>query len=96
MSFILSAKNSDQPLQRKLTVLDSNSATWMLHYGFVKGTWISDSSYHWDPEYLTFIVDSKAQDSRFQEKISRIPDSPIWSDSDPKINTFSVKLNPVN
>ena len=44
----------------------------------------------------TFLVDSKAQDSRFQEKISRIPDSLIWSDSDPKINTFSVKLNPVN
>ena len=41
------------------------------------------------PEYLTFIPDSK-------RKISQIPDSLTWDDSDPKINTFSVKPKPVN
>ena len=33
-----------------------NSAPWILHSGFfVSGTWILDSNYKWDPEYLTFI-----------------------------------------
>ena len=68
-----------------------NSAPWILHSGFfVSETWIPDSSYYkWDPEYLTFIPDSK-------RKISQIPDSLTWDDSDPKINTFSVKPKPVN
>ena len=67
-----------------------NSAPWILHsVFFVSGTWILDSNYKWDPEYLTFISDSK-------RKISQIPDSLRWGDSDPKINTFSVKPKPVN
>ena len=67
-----------------------NSVPWILHSGFfVSGTWIPHSNYKWDPEYLTFIPDSK-------RKISQIPDSLTWGDSDPKINTFSVKLKPVN
>ena len=67
-----------------------NSVPWILHSGFfVSGTWILDSNYKWDPEYLTFISDSK-------RKISQIPDSLRWGDSDPKINTFSVKPKPVN
>ena len=46
-----------------------NFAPWIPHSGFfVSGTWISDSSYKWDPEYFrTFIPDSK-------RKISQIPD----------------------
>ena len=67
-----------------------NSAPWILHSGFfVSGTWIPDSNYKWDAEYLPFIPDST-------RKISQIPDSLTWGDSDPKINTFSVKLKPVN
>ena len=67
-----------------------NSAPWILHSRFfISGTWIPDSSYKWDPEYLFFFPDSK-------RKISQIPDSLTWGDSDPKINTFSVKLKPVN
>ena len=67
-----------------------NSVPWILHSGFfVSGTWILDSNYKWDPEYLTFISVSK-------RKISQIPDSLRWGDSDPKINTFSVKPKPVN
>ena len=67
-----------------------NSAPWILHSGFfVSGTWILDSN-KWDPEYLTFISVSK-------RKISQIPDSlNRWGDSDPKINTFSVKPKSVN
>ena len=73
-------------MQGNLTVLDSqfcamDTAFWIL--------WIPDSNYHWDPEYLTFIPDSK-------RKISQIPDSLTWGDSDPTINMFSVKLKPVN
>ena len=61
---------------------------WILHSGFfVSETWIPDSNYYkWDPECLTFIPDSK-------RKIKQMPDSLTWGDSDPKINTFSVKLN---
>ena len=67
-----------------------NSVPWILHSGFfVSGTWILDSNYKWDPEYLTFISDSK-------RKITQIPDSLRWGDSDPKINAFSVKPKPVN
>ena len=67
-----------------------NSVPWILHSGFfVSGTWIPDSNYKWDPEYLTFIPDSK-------RTISKIPDSLTWGDSDPTINMFSVKLKPVN
>ena len=68
-----------------------NSAPWILHSGFfVSKTWILDSNYQWDPEYLTFISVSK-------RKISQIPDSlNRWGDSDPKINTFSVKPKSVN
>ena len=67
-----------------------NSAPWILHSGFfVSGTCITDSNSKWYPEYLTFIPD-------FKKKISQIPDSLTWGDSDPKINTFSVKLKPVN
>ena len=63
------------------------SAPWILHSGFfVSGTWIPDSNYKWDAEYLPFIQDST-------RKISQIPDFLTWGDSDPKINTFSVKLN---
>ena len=51
--------------------------------------WNLDSSYKWDPEYLSFIPDS-------ERKIFQIPDSLTWGDSDPKKNTFSVKLKPVN
>ena len=60
-----------------------NSAPWILHSGFfVSGTWILDSNYKWDPEYLTFISVSK-------RKISQIPDSlNRWGDSDPKIHTY--------
>ena len=50
----------------------------------------SDSNYNWDPEYLTFIVDSKAQDCRFQEKISRIPDSLIWSGTTCRLSVHVV------
>ena len=67
-----------------------NSVPWILHSGFfVSGTWILDSNYKWDPEYLTFISVSK-------RKISQIPDSLRWGDSDPKMNKFSVKPKPVN
>ena len=67
-----------------------NSVPWILHSGFfVSRTWIPDSNYKWDAEYLPFIPDST-------RKISQIPDSLTWGDSDPKINTFSVKLKPVN
>ena len=67
-----------------------NSVPWILHSGFfVSGTWIPDSNYKWDPEYLTFIPDSK-------RKVSQIPDSLTWGDSNPTINMFSVKLKPVN
>ena len=77
-------------MQGNLAVLDSQFVPWILHSGFfVSGTWILDSNYKWDPEYLTFIPDSK-------RKISQIPDSLTWGDSDPMINMFSVKLKPVN
>ena len=67
-----------------------NSAPWVLHSGFfVSGPWIPDSNYKWDAEYLPFIPDST-------RKISQIPDSLTWGDSDPKINTFSVQLKPLN
>ena len=76
-------------MQGNLAVLDSQFVPWILHSGFfVSGTWIPDSSYKWDPEYLTFIPDSKG-------KISQISDSLTWGDSPPKINTFSVKPKPV-
>ena len=58
-------------MQGKLTVLDSQFhamdtvfcilCQWNLDSGF-------QYYYKWDPEYLTFFPDSKAQDSRFQEK----------------------------
>ena len=77
-------------MQGNLTVLDSqfyamDTAFWILCQ------WNLDSGFHykWDPEYLTFIPDSK-------RKISQIPDSLTWGDSDPKINTFSLKPKPVN
>ena len=64
---------------------------WILHSGFfVSGTWILDSNYKWDPEYLTFISVSK------RTEISQIPDSLRWGDSDPKMNKLSVKPKPVN
>ena len=67
-----------------------NSVPWILHSGFfVSGTWIPDSSYKWDLEYLTFIPDSK-------RKIFQVLDSLTWGCSDPKIKTFSVKPIPVN
>ena len=67
-----------------------DSAQWILHSGFfVNGTWIPDSNYKRDLEYFTFIPDSK-------RKISQIPDSLTWGDSDTKINMFSVKPKPVN
>ena len=54
-------------MQGHLTVLDS--APWILHSGFfVSGTWIQDSNYKWDLEYLTFLPLS-------ERKISQIPDS---------------------
>ena len=68
-----------------------NSMPWILHSGFfVSGTWILDSNYKWDPEYLTFISVSK------RTEISQIPDSLRWGDSDPKMNKLSVKPKPVN
>ena len=67
-----------------------NSTPWKLHSGFfVSGTWILDSNYKGHPEYLTFLPESK-------RRISQIPDSLTWGDSDPKIKTFSVKGKPVN
>ena len=67
-----------------------NSAPWILHSGFfVSRTWIPESNYKWDAEYLHFIPDST-------RKISQIPDSLRWGDSDPKMNKFSVKPKPVN
>ena len=85
------AGQAGQPLKYQVSFNDMDTAFWLCQRNLD-----SDSNYNWDTEYLTFIVDSKAQDSRFQEKISRIPDSLIWSGSDPKINTFSNKLNSVN
>ena len=77
-------------MQGNWTVLDSQFCSMDTDSGFfVSGTWILDSNYKWDPEYLTFIPDSK-------RKISQIPDSLTWGDSDPTINMFSVKLKPVN
>ena len=87
-------------MQGNLTVLDSQFCTMdtafcgvyitakfaiNLHYSGIPDS----NNYKWDPEYLTFIPDSK-------RKISQIPDSLTWGDSDPKINTFSVKLKPSN
>ena len=67
-----------------------NSAPWILNSGFfVSGTLIPDSNYKCDPEYLTFIPESK-------RKISQILDSLTWGDIDPKINKFSVKSKRVN
>ena len=63
-------------MQGNLTVLDSqframDTAFWILCQ------WNLDSEfqyyYKWDPQYLTFFPDSKARDSRFQEK--NFPDS---------------------
>ena len=43
------------------------NAPRIMHSGFfVGGTWVPDSNYKWDTEYLTFIPDSK-------RKIFQIP-----------------------
>ena len=42
------------------------------------------------------ILDSLSVELGFRRKISQIPDSLTWGDSDPMINMFSVKLKPVN
>ena len=76
-------------MQGNLTVLDSQFCAMDAAFSILyQWNWIPDSNYKWDSEYLTFIPDSK-------RKISQISDSLTWGDSDPKINTFSVKPKPV-
>ena len=86
-------------MQGNLTVLDSqframDTAFWILCQ------WNLDSEfqyyYKWDPQYLTFFQIPKPGIPDSKRKISRIPDSLTLGDSDPKINMFSVKPNPVN
>ena len=68
-SFIFQVENSDHPMQGNLTVLDSQLCAMDTAF-LILCQWNLDSGFNhkWDPECLTFIPDSKAQDSRFQEK----------------------------